>query len=309
MRSWLVTSIVIFFIAAWMAACSAIEPPPTVVATQPLLPYRTPTASPTIQAVVQSTEALPTPTPLVYTVVAGDTLFAIAARHEITVQTLMAANPNVDPLLLSPGMELFVPAADGGVVSVIPTPTPAAAQLGEVDCFSSTLGELWCFFLVKNINEAALENLIGTVQLFSEEGDVLVRLEAVPPLNILLPDQAMPLVAYQRVPPAGWVEARGQLLSAYVVPEQNDIYLNVNLSGVEVEISQEGLSARVTGQARLPAGRPAGLLWVLAVAYDQDGNVVGVRRWESRAEAQFDFWVYSLGPKIAEVELLAEARP
>jgi len=308
MRFRFVPSIVILFIAVWMAACSAAETPAAVVATQPLLPYQSPTASPTIQGDVQETEALPTPTPLVYTVVAGDTLFAIAARHEITVQTLMAANPNVDPLLLSPGMELFIPAA-GGAVSVIPTPTPAAAQLGEVDCFSSTLGELWCFFLVKNINEAALENLIGTVQLFSEDGDVLARLEAVPPLNILLPDQAMPLVAYQSKPPAGWVEARGQLLSAYVVPEQNDIYLNVNLSGVEVEISQEGLSARVTGQARIAAGQSAGLLWVLAVAYDQDGNVVGVRRWESRAEAQFDFWVYSLGPKIAKVELLAEARP
>ncbi|HEY4718722.1 MAG TPA: LysM domain-containing protein [Anaerolineales bacterium] len=308
MRSWFVPGIVTLFIAAWMAACSAPGTASTVVATQPLLPYQSPTASPTIQDDVQETEALPTPTPLVYTVVAGDTLFAIAARHEITVQTLMAVNPNVDPLLLSPGMELFIPAA-GGAVSVIPTPTPAAAQLGGVNCFSSTLGELWCFLLVKNTNEAALENLIGTVQLVSADGEVLARLEAVPPLNILLPDQAMPLVAYQSKPPAGWVEARGQLLSAYVVPEQNDIYLNVNLSGVEVEISQEGLSARVTGQARLAAGQSAGLLWVLAVAYDQDGNVVGVRRWESRAEAQFDFWVYSLGPKIAEVELLAEARP
>src|SRR3989304_1989934 len=205
-------------------------------------------------------------------------------------------------------MQCFIPAA-GGVATEIPTPAPAAAQLGGVDCFSSTLGELWCFLLVKNTNEAALENLIGTVQLVSADGEVLARLEAVPPLNILLPDQAMPLVAYQSKPPAGWVEARGQLLSAYVVPEQNDIYLNVNLSGVEVEISQEGLSARVTGQARLAAGPSGGQRWVLAVAYDQDGNVVGVRRWESRAEAQFDFWVYSLGPKIAEVELLAEARP
>jgi hypothetical protein len=46
------------------------------------------------------------------------------------------------------------------------------------------------------------------------------------------------------------------------------------------------------------------------VAYGEDGQVVGFRRWESAGdEDEFEFWVYSLGPEIARVELLVEARP
>jgi hypothetical protein len=54
---------------------------------------------------------------------------------------------------------------------------------------------------------------------------------------------------------------------------------------------------------------------VLASAYDAAGNVIGVRRWESTAAlnadapVSFDFPVSSVGPGIAKVEFLAEARP
>jgi hypothetical protein len=65
----------------------------------------------------------------------------------------------------------------------------------------------------------------------------------------------------------------------------------------------------------LNGSSPANTLWILAAAYDPDGNVVGVRRWESdavlKADAPvlFDFPISSLGPGITRVELLAEARP
>jgi hypothetical protein len=59
----------------------------------------------------------------------------------------------------------------------------------------------------------------------------------------------------------------------------------------------------------------ANTLWVLASAFDSAGNVVGVRRWESAAALSaaaplsFDFQVSSVGPGIARVEFLTEARP
>ena len=259
--------------------------------------------------VAETTVAAPSATPQVYVVVSGDTLFAIAARYEITVEVLRAANPSVDPLLLSPGIELVIPVAGAGSVPAIPSPTPVAAQLGPVDCYSSTLGELWCFFPVQNDNEEPLENLIGTVHLLSKDGDVLVSLEAIPPLNILPPGQAMPLVAYASQPPLDWAAARGQLRSAYSLVSENDYYLNADLVGVDIEIAESGLSARVTGQVRVASEQQPEELWLLAVAYDVDRKVVGMRRWASTGETEFDFWVYSLGPQIAGVELLVEARP
>ena len=292
-----------------LAACSsavgdAVTPDPS----QQLVPYQTATVAPSDTA-LETTEAPPSPTPQIYEVVAGDTLFAIAARHDITVEELRAANPGVDPLLLSAGIELVIPVAGAAPIAAIPSPTPVAAQTGPVDCYSTAIGELWCFFLVQNTNEETIENPIGRVELLSEEGEELAGLEAFPLLNVLSPGQAMPLVAYLREPPSDWDSARGQLLSAYSLAPENDYYLDVDLQAVEIEIGDAGLSAQATGRARVAGDAPAEQLWVLAVAYDTDGKVVGVRRWESAGETEFVIWVYSLGPEIAEVELLAEARP
>ncbi len=297
-----------FFAGIWLAACSNVAGAATTAPTQPLIPYQTSTIAPTA-TVAEATSALPAPTPQVYVVVSGDTLFAIAARYEITVEVLQAANPSVDPLLLSPGIELVIPVAGASSVPAIPSPTPVAAQLGAVDCYSSALGELWCFFSVQNANEQPLENLIGIVHLLSKDGEVLASLEAVPPLNVLVPGQTMPLVAYTSQPPRDWAAARGQLLSAYSLAPENDYYLDADLVGVDIEIAESGLSAHVIGQIQIGGEQAAKEPWVLAVAYDMDGKVVGMRRWASTGETEFDFWVYSLGPEIAQVDLLVEARP
>lgn len=295
----------------WLAACSAAGgATATLAPTQPLVLYHTATAIPTTTlAEIAATAVLPTATPQVYTVVAGDTMFAIAARNEISVQGLLAANPDVDPLLLFPGTELVIPAAGAVLVTALPSPTPVAARLADVECYASALGELWCFLLVNNDNDFPLENLIGTVQLLSPEGEVLASLEAVPPMNVLLPGQSLPLVAYRSAPPVGWSAVRGQLLSAYAVSADDEAYIGVEIVGRNIEVGDTGLSAHVTGQLQIAAGQSASQLWVLAVAYDVDGNAVGVRRWEGNGETDFEIWVYSLGPEIALVELLAEARP
>jgi hypothetical protein len=63
----------------------------------------------------------------------------------------------------------------------------------------------------------------------------------------------------------------------------------------------------VSGRVNIESGNAA-TIWVLAVAYDDAGNVIGVRRWESETETEFSFLVYSLGPEIADVDLLVEVR-
>lgn len=243
-----------------------------------------------------------------YTVVEGDTFFSIAATLGISLDALMAANPSVDARLLTPGTELLIPAvsAQGTPISALPTPTPVPVDVSNPNCYSTAIGELWCFLLVKNEGGQTNENLAGLVHLISSEGEVLATIEAVAPLNILSPGSAMPLVAYMQHPPADWVSATGQLLSAYLVPEGDATYLNAELQETNVDISADGLSARVLGQVSI---QNAKLIWVLAIAYGSDGDVVGVRRWESPSENEFSFLVYSLGPEIAEVQLLVEARP
>ena len=54
-------------------------------------------------------------------------------------------------------------------------------------------------------------------------------------------------------------------------------------------------------------------VWVAAVAYDVNGTVVGVRRWEGGAltpgsSLNFDFSVSSVGGEIEAVEFVVQAR-
>jgi hypothetical protein len=180
--------------------------------------------------------------------------------------------------------------------------------VGDPVCYLSAAAELWCFLAVSNPLDTAVENLTAVIQLLSSDGDVLETLDATPPLNLLAAGEAMPLVAYSPDPPEGWTTARGQLQSSYVLDPQSDYYLIAALEETNIDISPDRLAARVVGRVEIQGGE-AGTLWVLALAYDDAGNVIGVRRWESQGQTDFDFRVYSLGPSIAEVGLLVEARP
>jgi LysM repeat protein len=253
-------------------------------------------------------DTLPTATPFIYTVVANDTLFGIAASLNISLDALIAANPGLDPRSLSPGTQLVIPTGNQvALTTAFPTITPVETGPGAPLCYSSAANELRCFVLVTNFGDAPLESVTGVVQLFSEDGDVLATLEAVPPLNIIAPGARMPLVAYTDDAPAGWVSAQAQIFTAFSSEDYQDHYLDASADNFSFSLSDTALAAHVEGEARVN-GTPA-VVWVLGVAYDANENVVGVRRWESAGDTDFDFWVYSLGSPIASVELLIEARP
>jgi LysM repeat protein len=293
-----------------LAACAQAPVATTAPqSTQTLLLYGTPTLQPTVAV---GANALPTATPRVYVLQEGDTLFGIAATNGLTVDQLRAANPGVNPLLLSPGTSLVIPepSADGTVVPALPSPTPVPVTVSEALCYGTAAGELWCFMVVKNENAFAVESVIGVVQLLDADGEALMTLEAVPGLNLLAAGAEMPLVAYTAQPRQGWVRAQGQLLSSYQLPESDTYYIDASLQETDIDVSANGLSARVVGEVSLPGGVVASEVWVLAVAYGADGDVVGVSRWEREAtENEFYFWVFSLGPAIERVEMLVEARP
>ena len=71
-----------------------------------------PTPSPTVP---------PSPTPVTYTVQPGDTLGAIAAKLDIPIENLMAANGLSNPDTLSAGQVLSLPSSDAPLP---PTPEP-----------------------------------------------------------------------------------------------------------------------------------------------------------------------------------------
>ncbi len=86
----------------------------------------TPTPSASVEASPSASVAptpVPSPTPFVYTVKAGDTVSGIAAKYKITVDDLLAANPDLkDPNQLQIGDKLVIPLPASSVIPDAGTP-------------------------------------------------------------------------------------------------------------------------------------------------------------------------------------------
>ena len=154
-----------------------------------------------------------------------------------------------------------------------------------------------------------MENLSAWIGLYSTEGELIASKVAYAPLNILRPESTMPLMAYFTPSLPEKYQVQSELLSGLTVADDDTRYLDLATEVNTLEISQDRLQARVEGKVLLP-GDTATLsqLWVLAVAYDTAGNIIGVRKWKSGGENKFDVMVYSLAGEIDHVEVLIEAR-
>ena len=304
---------VCLFLLVMLAACNggSGDDPTTAGSAEPyrtVTPSLTPTVIPVLTQVL-----LPTPTPFIYTIRANDTLSGIASRFGVSLEALLAANPGIQPTTLSIGQNLTIPT--GSEIPGEPTPTPAPLAVTQVRCWPESGGGLWCFGLVINEHGDTLENLSARISLLDEDGGELAAGIAYGLLDVLPPGASMPL-AYHFVPPLDpQAVARLQVLTAIRLLPGDTRYLPVMLTGTLVAVDAGGRTATVSGQAVLTRPGTAGSLWVLATAFDADGNVVGLRRWEAtealtgQTPLRFEFLVSSLGAPIERVEFLAEARP
>jgi len=119
-----------------------VDPTPTPTVTLTLTPSVTPTPVPP----TSTWTPLPSPTPLSYTVSEGDTCLAIAARFEVSVQSIILLNALGSSCLIAPGDQLLIPH---------PTPTASPFPTATLSGADATL--------------AACETVNYTVQ----EGDTL----------------------------------------------------------------------------------------------------------------------------------------
>lgn len=295
-----------------LAACGdSTAPSPDL---EPASPYQTLTPSPTASPLPALTEVLlPTPTPVIYTIEADDTLGAIAERFGVTLEALIAANPGVQPTALIVGQTLVIP-MDG--IASQPTPTPAPVPVRQARCWPETTGGLWCFALLQNEFNETLENISAQFVLLDENGEEIASQIAYAPLDILPAGASMPLGVHFAPPVDLQAVPRVQVLTAIRLLPGDARYLPVMLENILVSVEAGGRAARVSGRAMLTTlDGLADTLWVLAIAYDESGSLVGFRRWEAGAplaggeSLAFDFLVSSAGPAIERVDFLTEARP
>ena len=284
----------------------------------------------------------PTPTPFTHILTNDDTLLGLAIRYGISLDQIIAANPGIDPHFLSVGKTIVIPILVTPP-TVLPTPTIIPLQLFDPICYSTGDGGAWCVLRLKNGQTRAVENVSAWLGLYSASGKALVSQVVVPPLNLIGAGHAIPLIAYFAPPLDSGFTARGKLLTAIKVENEKERYLAASIQINDVQIAQSGSQAEVRGQVDLTGTAKASALWVVAVAYGENGEVVGMRSWKAETDPgclaplpsetpvppgtavptaapaparriprrcqAFDLTVFSLGPRIQKVDVLAEARP
>ena len=277
-------------------------------------PYSTstPGLTSTPDVIVIFETPIPTSTPLIYTVEAGDTISEIAEKFKITQDELRAANPDVSPNSMTIGMTLLIP--DSSAVPVgASTPTPVPAPVTQTVCHPSADGGLWCFALIQNNTTELLENVSAQITLLDESNSVIASQTAFMPLDIIAPNSSLPVyVFFDSEIPANF-NVQVQVLTANQLSINNPRYLPAAIQNAVAQIN--GRTAQLSGQILLPAeSQAATQIRVAAVAYDKDGVVVGIKRWEGGAvqpgrSISFNFLVSSLSFEIDAVEFFVEARP
>lgn len=305
--------------ALLFTACAPQTVNQTPVSPETLLPYFTRTPSVTPEQpdglAVSIETPLPSPTPFVYEVQAGDTLSAIAERFSVSLDALSAANPDVSPNSMSIGMELNIPSnpsnPNGGSTS-----TPVPAPVKQIECYPTLDKGMWCFVLVHNDTPDVIENLSAQVTIADKVGQNIAGAQAFSLLNILPPGASLPLTVFFPPEIPSNAKPQAQILTGIRLLPDDGRYLPASLHNTLSQVDGSGRVAQVSGTVYLPEDvAPAGLVWVAGVAYDDTGRVVGVRRWESTAgiqpggSLQFTFEVSGLTGTIERVEFVVEARP
>jgi LysM repeat protein len=304
--------------ALLVTACTPVTSNTTPAAPR-LHPYLTTTPSATADqlagVVVTADTPLPTPTPSQYTIKAGDTLGQIAEQFRITLDALLAANPNVNPGALRVGDTLHIPASPADFAGEA-TPTPVAFRVQQAACHPTASGAVWCFVLVLNDTSDVIENVTAQITLLDSSGSAIDSKAAALPLDILPPGTSLPLSVL--FPPPLPLEVRPQvsILTAIRLLPGDKRYLPVQSRNTITQVSWLGRSADVSGEAFLSEGSASARdVWIVGVAYDRAGELVGWRRWESTgalpagSSIPFSLFLSSVAGGIERVEIVLQARP
>ena len=239
----------------------------------------------------------------------------IAEKFSVSLDTLLAANPGIDPNSMSVGKTLLIPSSPQNPTGAS-SPTPAPFSIEQVACHPGTDGALWCFALAHNELPDPIEDVTAQVTILDSKGETVASQVALLPLDILPAGASMPLSVFFQPGLPGDIHPQVQVLTAIRLLPHDPRYLDAAVQDTQVQVDWSGLSAQVSGNIHLSSSsKPANRIWLVASVFDDAGNVIGVRRWETTESLQpggdipFSFQVAAVSGEIARVVFAVEARP
>ena len=314
-----ISALFLIFLAACNANTNQTEDHvPSITAT--LISYHSATPTPilateTPQPPTAAPLPSPTPTYRVYEVKSGDDLGGIAYAYGVSLTDLLSVNPDVDPYAMSIGTMLNIPPELEEDADDL-QPTPVGVELGQAVCYPSELSGTWCFSEARNPFDHTVENITALLRIQRAGEENQESYGMFPGLNTMAANGTLPLMIYLPENLGSQFSTNVELVSALPVKNDTDRYLGVDIENLQTKTVSRA-AVNVSGDVKLTedAPKPASKVWLLGVAYDTNGQIIGVRRHEMQTNLQpgetvaFSFDVYLLTGSVNHVAVLAEAMP
>jgi LysM repeat protein len=258
----------------------------------------------------------PSPTPFTHVVKKDDTLLGIAIRYGVSLEELLAANPGINPTILSIGQQIIIPGPEGDSASAfLPEATPVPIEPTPVTCYRTPADSLWCLTAIRNEGPSELEGISVIIMLFDQDGNQLASSPAYGPINLLPVGRVMPLAVNFPAHAPEYAIALAQPMTAFYASHVDERYVNVEVKQRSDKAGAGKRDWQVNGQLELgkDLDRKIDRIVLLGIAVDDNGQVVGFRKWKAGGDfapgeaVPFEIVVNSLGPAIDHVEILVEA--
>ncbi len=253
----------------------------------------------------------PTPTVQIYSIKENDNLTSLSKRFSVSLEAILAANPNLIPEALIIGQTIIIPSEDQSSVSGL-SGTPVPIEISQGRCFVMFDGTV-CILTVSNPSSQDITNLLVECSLLDSSQNILSSQEETIPFEILPAGSALPVLVRYADKSGSAINSR-TISAAIIDPSKNTHQLLIP-DNLQIVKTWDGLSASVKGSVTLGAGIKSGSIRLLALSEDKQGEIIGINKKDIELKLaadqpiKFEMAAYSLGPLIDNIKVMIEYSP
>lgn len=218
-----------------------------------------------------------TPTPVVYIVAEGDTLFDIAALHDTTIEAILELNPGLQPELLGIGQELILPEqVRPDPTATANTPGPISITVSGLSVYRTSTNGIWIVGEVLNQGDRDLENVQVTVTLLNDGVQNVYEAQLWTATNVVAAGSKSPFGIL--VVPAPFIEVSPNAVveSAAPIVDLGNRYLDFEVADTKATV--KGAQATISGKIVNVGDMNATEVALVVTLYDDEGNVTGYHK-------------------------------
>ena len=235
-------------------------------------------------AVIQTTPSplptvttTPTATPIVYTIVEGDTLLGIAIQNRTTTEEIAALNPEARPELLQIGQTLILPPpATPQFQGVAGTAVPIQIEVRHVNAYQTPVGSLWLLGEVVNLGDLPAGNVQVSIGLLDAAGVELGTAVAWVAVPVIMPDRSAPFGVLVNDPPATFAQPSVSVAGGETVLDLGTQVVDLVVEETAVSFGDDHV--QISGQVQNDGQFTAQSIVVTATFYDNQGGVTGFQQ-------------------------------